>query len=1106
MTEAVNQDQELEPVEEHPVGRRHMPARLAALIFVAITAAWLFGVELLAHFLAEPRHHSAAYSAAGWLLVAVTGGALAVVLFRRLENERRSRSSLGAMDDILRSIQVVTEPSLALLSLNKLLDELLARVITVLGVNVATIFLLSQDSQRLEVKACAGYDELSPLGPDVRIGEGVAGQVAATAEPVIAESMSTTYAGHVPGISSVMAAPLTVEGGVMGVLELGSRSKRGFSEHDLRLLRMVADRVAAAVERARLDESQRRAHLAAERAREQLALLSQAGEVLAVALDDYQPALTSLGKVVVPAFADWFAVDVADTDDLQLRRAVSVTVQHGQGERLDRIRWSDPEWNRLIEMVRTQGETELMFEGPFDRGGRHHPILGQLGFQCLMLVPLRVHGDSFGVLAFAIGAGRRGYRPSDMATAEAVSQRVGIAVERVLLYREAQQAERSAIEHAAQLRRMMEASLAVNGPPSENEVLRVLAEQARWVMQAERAVVAAAGPDGELLLAVTPAPARAPSNLQYTGIEELLRSGNRAIRGGAADAARSGLRMPNDHWLAAPLNDSAGGYLGSIVLVGGPEDGFSAEDESILVSMAQMGSVAVENARLYQAVQANGQRLSTLMESAPLAIIELDLEGNSRWWNRAARNLFGWPEPGQKGLRPPPLDYEVAERLSQLWYRAVRGQETLGVEVEVHRASDKPELHLSISTAPMRADDGSVTGIMALVEDITERKRLQDQFHQAERLDAMGRLAGGVAHDFNNLLTVILGYTDVLLRRLDDADPQRNELEAIRRAGKRAAVLTAQLLAVGRREMVNPEVLEPAKVVASMEPMLRSVMGGDVELRLDLPHNAGQVLVDPSQMERAILNLAINARDAMPDGGSLTVSVSRERVRDDLLPIGAIKPGTYVAVAVTDTGHGMTPEILEHCFEPFFTTKEKSKGTGLGLAAVHGIVTQAGGQVTAHSVPGAGTTFRFLFPAVNTEASERVEEEGSDDFQATGTVLVVEDEDELRGLVCGELEWRGYRVLEAADGEAGLSVAQKHRSEIDLLVTDVVMPRMSGPELAKQLPEIPVLFISGYSGDEKLANGRLPAGADLLPKPFPPAELARRVADALERAGQGSKR
>ena len=1088
-------------------------SRAVRLTLVAVFAGWALGAELLYRTLHDNQlaHHTWD-AVGGWLAVAVAGAVLLVLITWRPE-DARARSMLQTLTSALESIDLVTEPTLGRLSLEEALEALLERVSRALMTDAGVIYVLDDDETCLTMQAVAGLAGHSGSLLDVPLGEGVVGRVAASGQAMVVNDVraSDVYSPFLrEHLRSLVATPLTVDGRLVGVLTVGTTTPRQFRDTDLRLLRLAAERMSVGMERARLYESQRRARLSAEGAQNQMTVLARAGEVLAGALDDYNPSLQALGRVLVPAYTDWFAVRLAEAD-----RSLGAVDRAWGGRPSENRRAGSPRlvagWEALAERVVAERRAILIYRGAGDATEEDRSLLHDNGLQSVMAVPIRVRGLSFGAIGFATYPERRGFRPSDLRTAEGVAQRVAAAIERVLLYREAREAERAALANASQLRRLMAAALTVNRPLSEMQILDVVAEQARRVMQSDQAVVSVGTHPDTPVRAFSPGD---PDAVPVEALEKLVTRTGRSARGGPGDVPEDGRpaggsgrsALPERPWLAAPLTDAAGNPIGSIVLIGAERGAFSPEDEAILVSIAQMASVALGNARLYEEVQANGQRLGTLMESSPLAIVELDLEAGARWWNPAACSLFGWKaseELGPGEARPEltsVLSPELSSELSRLWYRAVRGQATVGVEFSLQR--DGATRHLSVSTAPMQSEEGTVTGFMALVEDITERRRLEDQFHQAERLEAMGRLAGGVAHDFNNLVSVILGYSEMLLRR-DQEDAVREGLEAIARAGRRAAALTGQLLAVGRREVGHPSVVDPAAVVQEMEQMVLSLLGADVSARFRFNSTGARVLIDRSQLERAVLNLVINARDAMPSGGRLTVRVGTVELDMDSVAASA-KPGHYVELEVADTGQGMDADTLEHCFEPFFTTKDRTKGTGLGLAAVHGVVTGAGGTVTVRSRPGRGTSFTLRLPAVAADLEVEDEIGGRPARDGSATILLVEDEDELRNLASRSLESHGYRIVPAADAQEAIQLAGQMDGQIDMLLTDVIMPGMSGPELARKLvetrPDLPVLFISGYTGDDKLAEGRLPPDADLLPKPFGPEELRLRVEDALDRA------
>jgi len=1095
----------------------------------ALVVAWALFSFVSFHFLTVSR-------TLAWLFVFASAVMVIVILVFRRVAERRIRIGLHDAGVALRSIQSVTDPGLSFLPLDELLDELLARTGRVVGGDVATIFLVTADGSSLTVRASYGLDARVTEGLEVRVGEGVVGEVASRAQAVIVNDVAEateTAPLLFQRVSSLVAAPLLVGGQVIGVVQVGTRVRHRFQERDLQLLQLVADRSAASIERARLDEAERRSRLGAEHARQHVAILARAGDVLATALESYDEAMVRLVDVVVPAFADWFAVDVVDEQGT-LRRVAA-----GAQGRWDTVgtRHPHPEGEALVRRVLAGGRPEVVIrtrrDGPPHGGepalpGAYSETELDTGIESMLVVPVHLRGLSFGALSFVTGVGRRGYRRSDLETAGGLAERVAIAVERVLLWGESRQAEQAATRHAAQLRRLMEAALAVNAPLAEPQVLRVLSEHGRRVLDAEQAVVL-------VLPSAAPAPAGSPSTNGEAGAEvevsapvalpdalspvvqaasRLVAKANRPLRnsGGpdevsdptlAAELASSGARAVP--WMAVPLADSTGTRNRAIVVLG-RERTFNAEDESVLVLLAQMATVALDNARLYQAVQGNEQRLQAVVESSPLAIAELDLSGAARWWNGAAGSLLGWDGPAHDAapdaaLRIAAADDAADSALARLWDRTRHGEATVGVQLAARREDEV--LQLSVSTAPLLDHNGSVTGILAVAEDVTERQRMLEQFQQAERLSAMARLAGGVAHDFNNLLTVILGCSEILLRRIDAGDPLVTEVEAIQRAGHRAAALTSQLLAIGHRQVGQPGVVDPDSIVRSMEPMLVRVMGEDVQLELVPPDPGGRILVDPAEIERAVLNLAINARDAMPKGGRLVI---RTRVVGADLPA----PQRIVALAVSDTGTGMDEETAEHCFEPFYTTKGLAKGTGLGLAAVHAMVTQAGGQVSLDTAPGRGTTITLWFPAVDDE--EGAFDDDSVEPDSTGgdeLVLVVEDEDELRRLAVRELEELGYLVLAAANGVEALQVARSLERPVDLLVTDVVMPEMNGVELAESLvdlwPELAVLFMSGHLDEGAMERHPLDPDADLLPKPFTPDQLGRRARHALDRAAASRK-
>jgi PAS domain S-box-containing protein len=357
--------------------------------------------------------------------------------------------------------------------------------------------------------------------------------------------------------------------------------------------------------------------------------------------------------------------------------------------------------------------------------------------------------------------------------------------------------------------------------------------------------------------------------------------------------------------------------------------------------------------------------LRAVVESYPLAIAELAVNGDARWWNRAADMLLGGPEArgeSRTSLRMP-VHSESQAAWRELLDRSAHAISSVGTDIRAIGPRDQVT-ELSVSSAPLLDNEGQVSGILVVAEDVTERRRVLEQVHQSERLAAMARLAGGVAHDFNNLLTVILGSTDLLSQRSDVDESWREEIRAIQRAGQQAAAVTAQLLAIGRRREVEPTLIELDAELSSMLPILERVLGDDVQLEVAPTKSGARILVGPADLERALLNLAINARDAMPDGGRFHLSTRVVESEHTSGEAGYVR-GKLVALSVTDTGEGMDEQTAEHCFEPFFSTKPGDRGTGLGLFAVHAIVTQAGGRVGVDTAPGHGTTFTLWFPVLD---------------------------------------------------------------------------------------------------------------------------------------------
>ncbi len=503
-----------------------------------------------------------------------------------------------------------------------------------------------------------------------------------------------------------------------------------------------------------------------------------------------------------------------------------------------------------------------------------------------------------------------------------------------------------------------------------------------------------------------------------------------------------------------------------------------------------------------EAQRAADELVRGVFAAAPVAFVVLDPAGRVRLWNPAAERLLGWGEAEVLGQACPLGPAGREGEFHELMGRVLAGGTLLGVETR-WRGKDGRPLDVSVSAAPLRGPGTEPAGVLIVLADVAERKTLEAEVRRAQKLEAVGRLAGGIAHDFNNLLTVINGCSDLLRARLPDNDPGRELLDAIAGAGDRAARLTRQLLAFGRRQTLRPRGLDLNAIIADLGVLLGRLIGEDVTLETDLCPGTVPVVGDRGQLEQVVMNLALNARDAMPRGGRLTIATSRvEHAEGDATLPAELRPGPYVRLTVSDTGTGIDAAVRAHLCEPFFTTKGPGKGTGLGLATAFAVVQQAGGALDFATAPGAGTTVSVYLPWLEqSEPAAEPEAAAAATIKGGGeTILLVEDEARVRKLVRDLLRGRGYTVLEAGDGAEALRVAAAHPATIHLLVTDVVMPRLSGRALAEHLtalrPSLKVLYLSGYTDDAILRHG-VQEGAALLAKPFTPEALVRRVREAL---------
>jgi signal transduction histidine kinase/CheY-like chemotaxis protein/GAF domain-containing protein len=872
-----------------------------------------------------------------------------------------------------------------------------------------------------------GPSSLSVVVAHARQADGV-GAVEATGPPVVLwdQAAAGAAAGRPPQPTShgdAVACAITAEGHPIGLLVAHGPTD---TEAAGPVLVEAAARCGPLLAHHLLTDSERRHRLGLEHVQRHLALLVRAGDALASASTDLVPVLGALADVVVPLFADWFAVDLAPEvlgPGVLASSAATAGPAQGVAERAAVVSAVGADPDRQAGADRYSGRSALV--RVVTRG-----VLGE--------------GTGASQRAWwgwsdpADGVGRQGAAPA---------------------------AHRDDSDDA--------------GSP----VAAVLAT-GRSVLVARR-------------------PAR---------------RGGRAVDG---PLGNDGWLGPAESAMVVPVR-STGTVVGVLGFATGSERrGFRPSDLQAAEGLAERVAVAIERVGLWHAQRRladeaarSRQRLQAVVDASPVAIVEVDDRARPLWWNTAAARMLDLPPchratvagpsesrfgPGGDGAVAVPTPglvgggaadaalggAAVPDWLGRLCAEAVRAAPTSGMRCTVEMG-DGEVRHLSWSAAPVadRAVTGDVT--LVLVEDVTERQRLADEMVQAERLSAMAQLAGTVAHDFNNLLTVILGSGELLVQGLDDDDGLRPEAQAIVAAGQRAADLTSQLLSIGQRRPFQPRPTNPDDVVASMLGVLQRVVGDAVAVHHHAAPVPVTILVEPAELERALLNLTLNARDAMPEGGRLDLIVTRTSGGDD-----GTRP--MVEVAVADTGCGMAPEVVERCLEPFFSTKARGRGSGLGLASVHSVVVRAGGTLGIGSTVGAGTTVRLRFPEVA----------GMAHLEGGWTVLVVDDDPAARRVAVEALVADGWEVLAASDGAEALEAVAAVSGQLDLVVTDVSMSGIGGVELAAMLvssaPELPVLYVTG--GDA----ATLPAGASVVAKPFTASALVQRARAMVAGAGPATR-
>ena len=561
---------------------------------------------------------------------------------------------------------------------------------------------------------------------------------------------------------------------------------------------------------------------------------------------------------------------------------------------------------------------------------------------------------------------------------------------------------------------------------------------------------------------------------------------------------------PSVDWLGVPLKMGSNS-LGAVVVQSYTDKvRYGVKDRDILTFVSQQLASALDHKRNEEALRLSEARYRSLVESAVYGIFRSCKQGKFLDVNPAVASMLGYERLEQVLALDARADVFVHPDEQARLLRECQQKGRLDNFETKWKRKDGTIITVRLSGRAVQIEGEGDEILEIIAEDVTERRLLEEQFRQAQKMEAVGRLAGGMAHDFNNLLMVISGYAEVMTDQIDPDSPLYGKVTAIQQAADRATTLTRQLLAFSRKQILELKVVDLNAIVADMERLLRPLIGENIELITRLGNGLGRTRADAGQIEQVIMNLVVNAKDAMPSGGKIQIQTANVDLNDTYRREHTyIQPGPYVMLAVGDSGSGMDKETLARIFEPFFTTKEKGKGTGQGMSTVYGIVKQSGGYIFAHSELGHGTTFRIYLPCVE-DSAQPASLTGSESSAGKGseTVLLVEDEDSVRSLVRETLEMRGYKIIEAENGEQALQVAEAYPGDIQLMITDVVMPGIGGRELARQLsksrPHTRVLFLSGYAEDAILHEGGLESGTAFLQKPFTLQNLARRVREVLK--------
>ena len=784
--------------------------------------------------------------------------------------------------------------------------------------------------------------------------------------------------------------------------------------------------------------------------------------------------LVALADVAVAGFCDFCVIDIVDGQSGYRRLMQSGVpqdqsrVEFVEGELLARV----PGYPALRERVLTSGRMEVW--------PAHHEL------PWCVAVGLWIDESPYATVAFVTDDDTPGFGLAEVSAGEEVVWSIATAIERVRLRREARDAIRHSQRVASQLHQLIATSITVVGLGDTSDILLTIANRTRIVFDASEAMVSVGvGGGTQRALARRSRPAEWLTDANADEDSDRFPM----LREGTNDPWRDG------DWLVAPILERRNHPRGMIAFRRGDGVDEGPDDEEVLALLAQMAASSLGAAELNQTLASSEVRWRVLVETAPVGIIEVDTEGTIQWWNRAASSIFAWGDVDLRHPSAPSFPASSLDDFRVLWADVIalgaqRSREFTEVEILGRQRQ------LSVSATQLPGDATAGPRLLTLVDDITDQREMTAELRQARGREIRAQVASSIAHDFNNLLTLISGYTEMLEQVSRQNDEALALIRDIQATTSRASQITQQLQTIGRTEAREATVVDVRRLLESNAEVIERIVGAQVAVRCDFNDGPCNVLVDADQFEQVVLNLVINARDAMPDGGELNVEVSR---RPSDVGVSDENEKHYVIVRVSDTGTGMDEETRRRCFEPFFTTKGPFKGTGMGLASARRFIEASGGTITVASALGVGTAFDIQLPATN-QAPNTALATAVTEVAPGSTVLVAEDDEALRRLMVQVLRRNGYRVFEGENGEEALAVIGDMR--LDALVTDVDMPVINGGELAHILqarqPTLAILIVSGHADESVLAD-LTPRTSAFLAKPFRPSELVDQLNRLLTR-------